>query len=119
MRKIAPRLRTEPKGTAPTMIRYQCDACRDTLARDGSNHFIIKIEAYAAAGRLEITAADAERDHKSEIECLIRKLAVQTPDEIENQVYRALRYDLCTTCHRRYLDAPLGALNQRDPDLTA
>ncbi|MBK8267099.1 MAG: hypothetical protein IPK83_01845 [Planctomycetes bacterium] len=92
------------------MIRYRCDGCQTDLARDGSNHFIIKIDAFAAAGRLEFTKEDVERDHEAEIRKLLADLARQSPDEIEDQVYRALRFDLCPACHRGFLKNPLGCL---------
>lgn len=90
------------------MIRYRCDGCGVDLAKDGSDHFIVKIEAFAAAGKTEFTAEDLQRDHKAELNRLIDKLHAQSPDEIEDQVYRALRFDLCPGCHRRFLDAPLA-----------
>ncbi len=89
------------------MIRYRCDGCGIDLARDGSNHFIIKIEAFAAAGKTEFTQENLRRDHQVELNSLIEKLEALTPDEIEDQVYRALRFDLCPGCHRKFLDAPL------------
>jgi hypothetical protein len=92
------------------MIRYRCDGCAKDLARDGSNHYILRIEAFAAAGRLEFTAADLERDHTSEIRRVLAELESASPDEIENQVYRCLRFDLCPGCHRRILSNPLGGL---------
>jgi len=90
------------------MIRYRCDGCGMDLAKDGSNHFIVKIEAFAAAGKTEFTEEDLRRDHQAELGRLIDKLESQLPDEIEDQVYRALRYDLCPGCHRSFLAAPLA-----------
>ena len=92
------------------MIRYRCDGCGLDLERDGSNHFIVKIEAFAAAGKLEFTREDLNRDHESEIRRVLEDLESHSPDEIENQVYRALRYDLCPACHRRFLEAPLSGI---------
>lgn len=89
------------------MIRYRCDGCGLDLARDGSNHFIVKIEAFAAAGKTEFIDKDLRRDHRAELGRLIDKLAAQSPDEIEDQVYpafltgrgrkrlRSVRKDLC------------------------
>ncbi len=90
------------------MIRYRCDLCGLDLARDGSNHFIVKIEAYAAAGKLEFSEADTRFDSRSEMERTLKELESKSPDEIEDAVYRSFRYDLCPACHRRYLANPLG-----------
>lgn len=91
------------------MIRYRCDGCGMDLEPDGSNHFILRIEAFAAAGKIEFTKQDVERNHEAEIRRLLSELEEQDPDTIEDQVYRLIRYDLCPTCHRRFLDSPLGA----------
>lgn len=97
------------------MIRYRCDGCGDDLPRDGSNHFILKIEAFAAAGKLEFTKQDIEKDHEAEIRRVLSQLEGHSHDDIEDQIYRALRYDLCPTCHRRFLAEPLAAAS-RDND---
>lgn len=89
------------------MIRYRCDGCGKDLRRDGSDHFIVKIETFAAAGSLEFTEEDMKRDHRADIERVIRDLATTTPDEIEDQVYRSFRFDLCPTCQRKYLKKPI------------
>lgn len=93
------------------MIRYRCDGCRQDLKRDGSNHFIVRIEAFAAAGSLEFSEEELNRDHVAEMETIIRDLACTPPDEIEDQVYRSFRYDLCPGCHRAFLKNPLRAAN--------
>ena len=92
------------------MIRYQCDGCGVDLGRDGSNHYIVRIEAFAAAGKLEFTEQDLRRDHQAEITEVLAQLARSPPDEIEDQVYRSLRYDLCPACHHRFLAGPLAGL---------
>lgn len=90
------------------MIRYRCDGCGRDLARDGSNHYIVKTEVFAAAGKLEFTKEDAMRDHTAEMRALIADMEQRCPDEIEDQVYRAFRFDLCPACHRRFLASPLA-----------
>ncbi|MFQ5410805.1 MAG: hypothetical protein ACE5EC_00850 [Phycisphaerae bacterium] len=92
------------------MIRYRCDGCGHDLDADGSNHFIVKIEAFAAAGRLEFTHEDLQRDHEAEIRRVVADMETRSPDELEDQVYRTLRYDLCPTCHRSFLDRPLDGI---------
>ncbi len=90
------------------MIRYRCDGCGADLDRNGSGHFIVKVEAFAAAGKLEFTREELARDHEAEIRELMDDLANRSPDEIEDSVYRSFRYDLCTACHRRFIRSPLA-----------
>ena len=92
------------------MIRYRCDGCRLDLNRDDSNHFIVKVEAFAAAGKLDFTAEDLDRDHQAEIKKIISDIEARSPDEIEDQVYRAFRFDLCPACHRKFLESPLNRI---------
>lgn len=92
------------------MIRYRCDGCGLDLDPDGGNHYIIKVEAFAAAGKLEFTEADMQRDHEAEMRRVLSELESSSPDAIEDQVYRLLRYDLCPACHRMFLTAPLSGL---------
>jgi hypothetical protein len=97
------------------MIRYRCDGCGLDLERDGSNHYILKMEAFAAAGRLDFSREEVERDHEAEMKRLIAELEKRSPDELEDQVYRNLRFDLCPECHRRFLASPLAVLG--DPTM--
>lgn len=91
------------------MIRYRCDGCGRDLARDGADHYIVKMEAFAAAGKLEFTREELERDHAREIQSLITEIEKRSPDDIEDQVYRSFRFDLCPVCHREFLSRPLAS----------
>lgn len=92
------------------MIRYRCDGCGLDLERDGSNHYILKMEAFAAAGRLDFSREEVERDHEAEMKRLIAELEKRSPDELEDQVYRNMRFDLCPECHRHFLLSPLAGI---------
>ncbi len=96
------------------MIRYRCDSCGVDLDRDGADHFIVKIEAFAAAGKLEFTREELARDHEAEIRELMDNLANRSPDEIEDTVYRSFRYDLCIACHRRFIQSPIAGATRED-----
>lgn len=91
------------------MIRYECDRCGQELGANDAGRFIVRLEAYAAAGPVEFTAADLKRDHETEMQEVLKQLADANPDEVEDQTYRCLRFDLCRDCHRRLLQDPLGS----------
>jgi len=90
------------------MIRYECDKCGRRLAHDDPQHYIVKIEVYAAASPLHIDDSAAGRDIDRELSQLIEDLHRADPDEIEDRTYRAFRFDLCGDCQRDLLKAPLG-----------
>lgn len=85
------------------MIGYRCDVCGIRMSANDPNRYIVKIEAFAAAGPVEITHEDLRKDPKEEIRRLLDVLSRQSQDQIEDSVYRAFRYDLCTACHARLL----------------
>jgi len=90
------------------MIRYECDKCRRRLAANDLHRYIVKIEAYAAAGPIEFAADDLTRDRRHEIEAVIDDLKRADPETMEDQIYRCFRFDLCRDCHGAFLSAPLG-----------
>lgn len=92
------------------MIRYQCDNCGAALQANDHQRFIVKLEAFAAAGPVELTPEDLARDRSDEINQVIDQLNDADPDEIEDQTYRVLKFDLCGSCHRTLLSDPLGGL---------
>ena len=89
------------------MIRYECDKCGAPLKANDPKRFIVKLEVYAAAGPIELDA-ESLADTESEIEAVIEKLEEADPDEVEDQTYRAFRFDLCDACRRKLLERPLG-----------
>lgn len=91
------------------LIRYECDKCGARLTANDAGRFIVKIEAYAAAGPIEWSAADLARDRSRQLQTLVSELQRADPDEVEDQTYRSLRFDLCAVCHRAFLKAPLGS----------
>lgn len=89
------------------MIRYECDKCGRKLGANDAARFIVKVEVYAAGGPLELDAADLGDDAEDQLASIVKQLNAADPDEIEDQTYRCLRFDLCADCQRMFLRAPL------------
>ena len=90
------------------MIRYRCDKCGCDMTANDPRRFIVKLEIFAAAAPLEFNENDLAKDHTEGINRLLEQLANADPDEIEDQTYRTLRFDLCRECQRKLLERPLG-----------
>lgn len=90
------------------MIRYECDKCGRSMGPNDAQRFIVKMEIFAAAGHLDLDAEAATHD-ESALANVIESLKKADPDEIEDQTYRAFRFDVCDTCRRILLDRPLGS----------
>ena len=89
------------------MIRYLCDKCGASMGANDPQRFIVKFEIYAAAGPVDL-AADSEKNLQGELASVLNHLATADPDEMEDQTYRSLRFDVCDTCRRKLLARPLG-----------
>ncbi len=89
------------------MIRYECDKCGRAMAANDRQRYIVKMEIYAAADHLDLDA-DAPADPARAMAEVLDELAAADPDEVEDQTYRAFRFDVCDACRRKLLKQPLG-----------
>jgi hypothetical protein len=89
------------------MIRYQCDKCGARMNANDVGRYIVKVEIYAAAGHVDLTRRAAE-DSASQMQEILHELATSNPDEIEDQTYRAFRFDVCDACRKALIDRPLA-----------
>jgi len=89
------------------MIRYTCDVCKRELDPQRDLRYVVKMEVYAA---FDPIAADEEddRDHLQEIQEILERLEDADNDQIGDDVYQQLRFDLCPECRKRFLKNPLG-----------
>lgn len=91
------------------MIRYECDRCRVKLGANDPQRYILRMEVYAAAGHMgDDPIAEAAAAGPDELHQVLEELAAADPDEVEDQTYRALRFDLCDACRREVIRKPLG-----------
>jgi hypothetical protein len=88
------------------MITHICDRCCRPLAKK-SPRYVVKIQVYAAADPLEITAEDLQTDSKTALQEAMEKAAGQTEAEAMRDVYVELQYDLCRPCQQAYLMQPI------------
>ncbi len=89
------------------MIRYECDKCGAAIGANDSDRFIVRLEVYASAGHIDLDR-EAVGDSRQELDRVLQGLAAADPDEIEDQTYRMLRFDVCDACRRELLARPLG-----------
>jgi hypothetical protein len=90
------------------MIRYSCDLCKRELDPQDDLRYVVKVEVYAAIGQAAVDADDEDRDHLEEIQDILERMEDASGDEIGDEVYQQLRFDLCPACRKRFLDNPLG-----------
>jgi len=87
--------------------RLTCDRCGAGLLLDAPVRYEVRIEVKSAYDPLEITTedlADASKKLREAVDA-VRGL---TAEEAMDEVYREFRFDLCRTCQKQFIKAPLG-----------
>jgi len=74
---------------------------------DEDVRYIVKIEVYAAYDPLELTEEDLEGDQLAEMSAIYEQTEGMDPEELEEEVYKSFRFDLCAECQKKYLQDPL------------
>jgi len=90
------------------MIRYSCDLCKRELDLEEDLRYVIKIEVYAAFDPTATSEDENDRDHLQEIQDILECLEDADDNQIGDDVYQHLRFDLCPECRKKFLQNPLG-----------
>ena len=88
------------------MIRFTCDLCKREIDPEQDLRYVVKMEIYAAFDPLALEEDD--RDHLQEIQDILERSEDLDSDQIGDDVYQQLRFDLCPDCRKRFLRNPLG-----------
>lgn len=98
-------IRSQDARSEP-VIRYSCDLCKRDLDPQEDLRYVVKMEVYAA---IDATAADDDdRDNLQEIQDILERLEDAENDQIDDDVYQQLRFDLCPQCRKKFVHNPLG-----------
>ena len=91
------------------MLHVTCDLCGKVLRPGDDQHFVVKVEVFAAQDPAEITEEDLDEDHMEAVSQLLREMEenLDNPDELD-PAHQSFRYDLCPQCREKFLRDPLG-----------
>ena len=89
------------------MADFCCDMCGKPLLTDSDVRYVLRIEVFAAYDPMELAEDDLAQDHLQEIRDLAERMGRMDPQELEDQVYKKLKFDLCPACRKVYLKNPL------------
>ena len=81
--------------------------CGKALVATEDTRYVVKIEVYSAYDPLEVANPDADEGHAEEMQDFLADMEDMEAEELEDQVYRTFRFDLCPQCHAAYLKDPL------------
>jgi hypothetical protein len=80
--------------------------CKRDIDPDEDLRYAVRVEIYAAFD--PAATEDDDRDHLQEIQDILERLEDAESDEVGDDVYQQLRFDLCSECRRKFLKSPLG-----------
>ncbi len=90
------------------MIRYTCDLCKREIDPVEDLRYVVKMEVYAAYDPGSETEDESDRDHLQEIQDILERMDDAEDDQIGDDVYKMIRFDLCPECRKRFIKNPLG-----------
>lgn len=90
------------------MVHYTCDMCGKPLPTDEDTRYVVKIEVYTACDAMEMDDDDIDEEIWGIEEEDERLEGTSHPDaSVEHGEYKTFRFDLCSRCHKKYLQDPL------------
>jgi hypothetical protein len=87
------------------MMHHSCDRCNKTIDSDVEMRYVVWIEVQTAVGPAD---ADEDEDNLLDLEEIMERLSDEDPDQVDQDMYRRQRFDLCADCHRKFSQNPLG-----------
>jgi len=84
-----------------------CDRCGNGLLLDAPVRYEVRIEVKSAYDPLELTTEDLA-NAAAGLKNAIESAKNLSAEEAQDEVYREFRFDLCRTCQKAFLKAPLG-----------
>ena len=94
------------------MYHFICDMCGKGLLVEDDVRYEVTIEIKSAYDPMEITAEDLVKDHTAEIKRLIKQMKEINQQDLEDEVYKVFRFDLCHTCQKKFLKNPLSTIQE-------
>jgi hypothetical protein len=91
-----------------------CDRCGLSLLANEDVRYKLEIRIYAAYDPLELSSRELrETDFDAEFRRLVAACEARSPEELEAEVWKEFRFDLCGRCQREVVKDPLP---RRAPD---
>ena len=93
------------------MLHFSCDLCGKDLTDGTDARYVVRMEVYAATDPARLTDDDLSDDNLEAVGELLRDADDADPEPAP--AYKKLQYDLCPTCHTKFLADPLNREAQK------
>ncbi|MFA5795091.1 MAG: hypothetical protein WC980_08535 [Candidatus Brocadiia bacterium] len=90
------------------MYHFICDMCGKGLLLDDNVRYEVTIEVKSAYDPMDIVRNDLDRDLQNEFLNLIEQLKHRDQQELDDEVYKVFKFDLCLSCQKKFIRNPLS-----------
>ena len=90
------------------MVHFTCDLCGKELTGSGESRYVVKIEAYPGFDPTEIKEDDLDDDPMEAVAQILQRDEALVSEDLETSLPKAFRFDLCGSCHVKFVKDPLG-----------
>ena len=90
------------------MIHHSCDGCKRLIDPQHSLRYVLRMEVYAAMETSDTDSDEGDRDHLTEIHDILEHIEDTESDELGDNLYQQLRFDLCPECRQKFLNNPIA-----------
>jgi hypothetical protein len=90
------------------MVHFTCDLCGKELTNASEGRYVVKIEAYPGFDPTEIKEDDLDDDPMEAVAQMLQRDEALLSEDLATPLCKGFRFDLCPSCHRKFLQDPLG-----------
>ena len=91
------------------MGEFHCDRCQGPLLVHEDVRYKLRIEVASVYDTMELNPHRVgPLERKEEFRRLLKVIEQRTEQELHDEVYKAISFDLCGGCQRAFLRDPLG-----------
>ena len=90
------------------MVHFTCDLCGKELNGSGDGRYVVKIEAYPGFDPTEIKEDDLDDDPMEAVAQILQRDESLVNEDLGTSLHKGFRFDLCPSCHRKFVKDPLG-----------
>jgi hypothetical protein len=90
------------------MVHFTCDLCGKEMTGSGDSRYVVKIEAYPGFDPTEIKEDDLDDDPMEAVAQILERDEALASEDLVTPLQRGFRFDLCASCHGKFVKDPLG-----------
>ena len=100
------------------MVHFTCDLCGKDLTASGDPRFVVKIEAFPGFDPTQLTEDDLDDDPMEAVAEILQRDETLSSRDVSEPLHKGFRFDLCPTCHEKFVKDPLGKESLRTFDFS-